>query len=72
MTHGHNKSRDALRTQDSIYGDHLISDDPSNVKSSDFESHLPVEELFKRVSFRRENFVESLQGCTEKYDTILW
>ncbi|XP_042454208.1 probable RNA methyltransferase At5g51130 [Zingiber officinale] len=70
-TNGHNKSKDASRTEDSIYVDHLISDDSSNVKSSDFGSHLPVEELFKRVSFRRENFVESLQGCTEKYDTIL-
>ncbi|KAG6479364.1 hypothetical protein ZIOFF_062827 [Zingiber officinale] len=71
MTHGHNKSRDASRTHDSIHVDHLIRDDPSNVKAFDFESHLPVEELFKRISFCRENFVGSLQGCTKMYDTIL-
>uniref|UniRef100_A0A0A9FYA6 RNA methyltransferase n=1 Tax=Arundo donax TaxID=35708 RepID=A0A0A9FYA6_ARUDO len=28
-------------------------------------------DLFKTVSFRRENFVESLQGCSERYDTIM-
>jgi len=28
-------------------------------------------DLFKIVSFRRENFVESLGGCSEQYDTIL-
>ncbi|CAO2202748.1 unnamed protein product [Urochloa humidicola] len=28
-------------------------------------------DLFKIVSFRRENFVESLDGCSERYDTIL-
>ena len=29
-------------------------------------------DLFKIVSFRRENFEESLGGCSEQYDTILW
>ncbi|KAG2580412.1 probable RNA methyltransferase At5g51130 [Panicum virgatum] len=28
-------------------------------------------DLFKIVSFRRENFVERLDGCSEQYDTIL-
>jgi len=30
------------------------------------------ENLLDRVSFKKENFVESLHGCSEKYDTILW
>ncbi|CAL5004970.1 unnamed protein product [Urochloa decumbens] len=29
------------------------------------------QDLSKIVSFRRENFVESLDGCSERYDTIL-
>lgn len=29
-------------------------------------------DLFKIVSFRCENFVESLGGCSEQFDTILW
>ncbi|KAL6661905.1 hypothetical protein ACP70R_001289 [Stipagrostis hirtigluma subsp. patula] len=28
-------------------------------------------DLFKIVSFRRENFVENLHGCSEQYDTII-
>lgn len=27
--------------------------------------------IFERVTFRKENFVESLHGCSEKYDTII-
>jgi 7SK snRNA methylphosphate capping enzyme len=30
------------------------------------------QDLFKIVSFRRENFVASMDGCSEQYDTILW
>lgn len=30
------------------------------------------ENILDRVSFRQENFIESLHGCSEKYDTILW
>uniref|UniRef100_A0A804NZQ8 RNA methyltransferase n=1 Tax=Zea mays TaxID=4577 RepID=A0A804NZQ8_MAIZE len=29
------------------------------------------QDLFKIVSFRRENFVASMDGCSEQYDTIL-
>lgn len=28
--------------------------------------------FFDRVSFQKENFVDSLKQCSEKYDTILW
>lgn len=31
-----------------------------------------AEDLLNVVSFRRQNFIESLDGCSEKYDTILW
>lgn len=28
--------------------------------------------IFERVTFRKENFIGSLHGCSEKYDTIIW
>jgi 7SK snRNA methylphosphate capping enzyme len=30
------------------------------------------QDIFKIVSFRCENFVENLHGCSEQYDTIMW
>lgn len=40
----------------------------ASVLSNGNENH----DLLNVVSFRRENFVESLDGCSERYDTILW
>nr|XP_010924565.2 probable RNA methyltransferase At5g51130 [Elaeis guineensis] len=34
-------------------------------------SSLSEGNLFKRVTFQKENFVERMDGCSEKYDTII-
>ena len=52
------------------------SNSPSQSSPGDVAPELSNEnkhhDLFKIVSFRRENFVERLDGCSEQYDTILW
>ena len=53
-----------------------LSDSPSQSSPGEVASELSNgnrhQDLFKIVSFRRENFVESMDGCSEQYDTILW
>jgi 7SK snRNA methylphosphate capping enzyme len=53
-----------------------LSDSPSQCSPGEVASELSNgnkhKDLFKIVSFQRENFVESMGGCLEQYDTILW
>ncbi|XP_066326723.1 probable RNA methyltransferase At5g51130 [Miscanthus floridulus] len=52
-----------------------LSGSPSQSSPGEVASELSNgnrhQDLFKIVSFRRENFVESMDGCSEQYDTIL-
>ncbi|XP_066353160.1 probable RNA methyltransferase At5g51130 [Miscanthus floridulus] len=52
-----------------------LSDSPSQSSPGEVASELSNgnrhQDLFKILSFRRENFVESMDGCSEQYDTIL-
>ncbi|KAJ6823129.1 putative RNA methyltransferase At5g51130 [Iris pallida] len=43
----------------------------SNEKTYNTASSPREDDIFGRVSFKKENFVASLHGCSEKYDAIL-
>lgn len=52
-----------------------VASQVSNDESCNPVANAPTsreDNLLDIVSFKNENFVENLHGCSEKYDTILW
>lgn len=52
-----------------------VASEVSNEESCNFlvdTSTFRKENLLERVSFKKGNFIESLHGCSEEYDSILW
>ncbi|WOL07674.1 putative RNA methyltransferase [Canna indica] len=43
----------------------------AKMEISKSQESLPTDDVFKRISFLRENFVESSRGCSEMYDTTV-
>ncbi|KAL6646271.1 hypothetical protein ACP70R_017879 [Stipagrostis hirtigluma subsp. patula] len=63
------KSDKAQKSSNSLSQSSL--EEAASDMSNESHSNQKNSDLFKIVSFRRENFVENLHGCSEQYDTII-